>query len=62
MKSKSDIITIILIAIIVVVLSCVYACGSDDTVSSSSSEMYQKCVDVNKDNPEECKQTVTVYQ
>lgn len=52
MKSKTDIITIILIAIIVVVLSCVYACGSDDTVSTS--EMYQKCVDVNKDNPEEC--------
>jgi hypothetical protein len=60
MKSKTDIITIILIAIIVVVLSCVYACGSDDTVSTS--EMYQKCVDVNKDNPEECEQTFTVYQ
>lgn len=60
MKSKSDIITIVIIAILVIVLSCVYACGSDDTVSAS--EMYQKCADLNQDNPEECEQTFTVYQ
>lgn len=60
MKSKTDIITIVIIAILVIVLSCVYACGSDDTVSTS--EMYQKCADLNQDNPEECEQTFTVYQ
>ena len=60
MKSKTDIITILLIAAMVIVISCLYACGSDDTVSTS--EMYQKCADLNQDNPEECEQTFTVYQ
>ena len=60
MKSKTDIITIVFIALMVIVLSCIYACSSDDTVSTS--EMYQKCAYLNQDNPEECEQTFTVYQ
>jgi hypothetical protein len=51
----------IIIGLFVLVFSLmINGCNSGDTVSAG--DMYQKCAEVNEDNPEECDQSFTVYQ
>lgn len=59
LKSKADIFVILAIFVFVISLM-IFGCSTDDTVSAT--EMYQKCITVNEENPELCDQTVTVYQ
>lgn len=59
LKSKVDIFVILAISAFVISLM-IFGCSTDDTVSAT--EMYQKCVTVNEENPELCDQTFTVYQ
>ena len=58
-KTKIDIVVFVVIFIFVFSLM-IFGCSSES--STSPEDMYQKCITVNKENPDACDQEFTIYK